>query len=254
MLTRGREVQARSPDTVLSPLPRGFVSAVFLLLPADTRLRCSEVSRAWRALLANATLFTSLNLSLDSGVACFSLALLRAAAAKAGGSWSAAVPAAAARADRSAYIRKSKVCPQPKKNKNTTAVTDSALFFSSLRVMRATNQPFIDMRVAATIAPCEHLIQFRSLSSLFQPHSPRAGVRFPEQPVFARGGSTQRDIPGPRTKGAEAARRLAANKENSSRCARAQRDERQQHHGGDEARLAAACGGCGGGHLRRKGR
>ena len=82
MLTRGREVQARaSPDTILSPLPRCYVRAVFLLLPVDTRLRCSEVSRAWRALLAD----TSLNLSLDSGLARFNLALLRTAAAKAGG-------------------------------------------------------------------------------------------------------------------------------------------------------------------------
>ena len=86
MLTRGREAKARaSPDTVLSPLPRGFVRAVFLLLPVDTRLRCSEVSRAWRALLADTSLYTRLNLSLDSGLARFNLALLRTAAAKAGG-------------------------------------------------------------------------------------------------------------------------------------------------------------------------
>ena len=84
MLTRGREAQARaSADTVLSPLPRGFVRAVLLLLPADTRLRCSEVSRAWRALLADTTLFSSLNLSVRSGLSRFSLPLLRAAVAKA---------------------------------------------------------------------------------------------------------------------------------------------------------------------------
>ena len=48
MLTRGRAAQARaSPDTVLSPLPRCFVHAVFLRLPVDARLRCAEVSRAW---------------------------------------------------------------------------------------------------------------------------------------------------------------------------------------------------------------
>ena len=86
MLTRGCEAQARaSPDTVLSPLSRCFVRAVFLLLPVDTRLRCSEVSRAWRALLADTTLFTSLDLSISSGLASFSLPLLRAAVAKAGG-------------------------------------------------------------------------------------------------------------------------------------------------------------------------
>ena len=88
MLTRGREAQARaSPDTVLSPLPRCFVRAVFLLLPADQRLRCIEVSRAWRALLADTSFFTCLNLStyINSGVARFSEALFHAAIAKAGG-------------------------------------------------------------------------------------------------------------------------------------------------------------------------
>ena len=57
MLTRAREAQARAlPNTVFSPLPRCFVSAVFLLIPVDTRLRCSEVDRAWRALLADTSL------------------------------------------------------------------------------------------------------------------------------------------------------------------------------------------------------
>ena len=56
-----------------------------LLLPADTRLRCSEVSRAWRALLADTSFFTSLDLSISNGLLRFSLPLLRAAAAKAGG-------------------------------------------------------------------------------------------------------------------------------------------------------------------------
>ena len=86
MLTRSREAQASaSPDIVLSPLPCGFVRAVLLLLPVDTRLRCSEVSRAWRALLADTSLFCCLNLSIDSGCARFSLPLLRADSAKAGG-------------------------------------------------------------------------------------------------------------------------------------------------------------------------
>ena len=86
MLTRGREAHARaSPDTVLSPLPRGFVRAVFLLLPVDTRLRCSEVNRAWRALLSDTTFFECLDLSVSSNLANFSLPLLRAALAKAGG-------------------------------------------------------------------------------------------------------------------------------------------------------------------------
>ena len=86
MLTRGREAQARSlPDTVLSPLPRCFVRAVFLLLPVDTRLRCCEVSRAWRALLADTTFWARISLCTSSGIQRFSLPLLRAAVAKAGG-------------------------------------------------------------------------------------------------------------------------------------------------------------------------
>ena len=86
MLTRGCEAKAHaSPDTVLFPLPRCFVRAVFLLLPVDTRLRCCEVSRAWRALLADTTFFSRLNLSASSGVEHLSLPLLRAAVAKAGG-------------------------------------------------------------------------------------------------------------------------------------------------------------------------
>ena len=86
MLTHGRVGRAPpSVSDVLSPLPRWFVHAVFLLLPVDTRLRCCEVDRAWRALLADATLFSCLNLSASSGVARFSLPLFRAAVAKAGG-------------------------------------------------------------------------------------------------------------------------------------------------------------------------
>ena len=86
MLTRGRKAQAlASPDTVLSPLPRCFVRAVFLILPADTRLRCSEVSRAWQALLADASLWSCISLSASSGLERFNEALLHAAVAKAGG-------------------------------------------------------------------------------------------------------------------------------------------------------------------------
>ena len=58
---------------------------MFLVLPVDTRLRCSEVSRAWRALLADATFFARLDLSISSGLARYSLPLFRAALAKAGG-------------------------------------------------------------------------------------------------------------------------------------------------------------------------
>ena len=87
MLTRGRVARALPPSAsdVLSPLPRWFAHAVLLLLPVDTRLRCSGVDRAWRALLADMTLFSRLNLSASSGVARFSLPLFRAAVANAGG-------------------------------------------------------------------------------------------------------------------------------------------------------------------------
>ena len=86
MLTSGRDARARaSPDTVLFPLPRCFVRAVFLLLPADTRLRCSEVSRAWRALLADTTFLKCLDLPVSSSLSSFNVPLLRAAVAKAGG-------------------------------------------------------------------------------------------------------------------------------------------------------------------------
>ena len=58
---------------------------IFALLPVDTRLRCVEVNRAWRALLADTTFFASLDLSVSSGVEGFSEALLLAAVAKASG-------------------------------------------------------------------------------------------------------------------------------------------------------------------------
>ena len=70
-------------DLLILPLP--FTHAVFVLVPVDTRLRCSEVNRAWRALLADTTLWERLNLSLESGLLRFSEALLHAAVAKAGG-------------------------------------------------------------------------------------------------------------------------------------------------------------------------
>ena len=69
----------------LLALPRPLVFAIFALLPVDTRLRCSEVNRAWRALLADTTLYSRLDLSVSSGLIRFNDALLRAAVAKAGG-------------------------------------------------------------------------------------------------------------------------------------------------------------------------
>ena len=69
----------------LLALPHPLVLAIFDLLPVDTRLRCSEVNRAWRALLADATFWKCLKLAINIGWLHFSLPLLRAAAAKAGG-------------------------------------------------------------------------------------------------------------------------------------------------------------------------
>ena len=70
----------------LLALPRPLVLAVFARLPVDTRLRCSEVNRAWRALLAETSLWICLDLSTSSGlIEPCSEPLLRAAVAKAGG-------------------------------------------------------------------------------------------------------------------------------------------------------------------------
>ena len=65
-------------------LPRPLVTAILLQLPVNTRLRCSEVSRAWRALLADAVLWRRLNF-FNVALANFSEALFVAAVAKAGG-------------------------------------------------------------------------------------------------------------------------------------------------------------------------
>jgi len=71
---------------VLSPLPTELVRLVFLLLPADVRLRCREVCRGWCAFLAEASLWRVCDLSARSGVAARrKLALLRAATERAQG-------------------------------------------------------------------------------------------------------------------------------------------------------------------------
>ena len=69
----------------LLSLPRPLALAIFALLPVDTRLRRCEVSRAWRALLADTTFFERIDLHASSGLQRFSEKLLRAAVAKAGG-------------------------------------------------------------------------------------------------------------------------------------------------------------------------
>ena len=70
----------------LLALPRPLALTFFIRLPVDTRLRCCEVSRAWRALLADTTFWASLDLSIFSGrMLRYCLPFFRAAAAKAGG-------------------------------------------------------------------------------------------------------------------------------------------------------------------------
>ena len=66
-------------------LPLPLVVDIFLLLPADQRLRAAEVSRGWRVTVSLPALWRRLDLSPASGVAQRALAaLLRAAAARAG--------------------------------------------------------------------------------------------------------------------------------------------------------------------------
>jgi hypothetical protein len=78
--------------TALSPLPLSVVLHIFNLLPVDVRLRCAEVCRGWRAVLTERSLWTRLDLLCASGVRLplrwpYPLdALLRCAAARAGGS------------------------------------------------------------------------------------------------------------------------------------------------------------------------
>ena len=76
-----------APATLdLAALPQPVALRVLALLPADTRLRCAEVCRAWRALVAERSLWTHLDLSFTSGVSTRdSFALLGAAAPRAAG-------------------------------------------------------------------------------------------------------------------------------------------------------------------------
>jgi hypothetical protein len=67
-------------------LPLPLAHKIFAALPADTRLRCVEVCPFFRDTLAERSLWTRLDLSDTSGVSHrVTPALLRAAAAKAGG-------------------------------------------------------------------------------------------------------------------------------------------------------------------------
>ena len=62
-----------------------LVLHIFSLLPVDQRLRCAEVSRAWRATVALPELWRRVDLSVNSDVEHFTPALLHAVVARAGG-------------------------------------------------------------------------------------------------------------------------------------------------------------------------
>jgi len=79
------EEQRRLASEALSPLPRNAVEQIFKALPVDTRLRCREVSRSWRAALADWSYWSTVDLGLGSGVKKPSAALLEAATSRAGG-------------------------------------------------------------------------------------------------------------------------------------------------------------------------
>jgi len=86
MSRRSQRLALQDPALhVLAPLFPELISAIFAQLPVDSRLRCREVCRGWRAFLADARLWQVLDLSLSSGVARRSLALLRAASERAQG-------------------------------------------------------------------------------------------------------------------------------------------------------------------------
>jgi len=86
MSRRSQRLALQDPALhILSPLLPELISLVFALLPVDSRLRCREVCRGWRAFLSDARHWQVLDLSLTSGVARRTLALLRAACERAHG-------------------------------------------------------------------------------------------------------------------------------------------------------------------------
>jgi hypothetical protein len=70
--------------TPLDALPLALCLRIFMLLPVDARLLAAAVCRSWRRMLAERSLWTRLDLSRTSGMRN-PMALLRAAAARAGG-------------------------------------------------------------------------------------------------------------------------------------------------------------------------
>jgi hypothetical protein len=84
---RDAAARAAPPATTIAALPHALLARVFACLPVDARLRCCEVCRGWRHVLATEhSLWTALDLSETSGAMEYVTdALLRAAAAKASG-------------------------------------------------------------------------------------------------------------------------------------------------------------------------
>jgi hypothetical protein len=77
---------AERESSALPPLPLSLALFIFALLPVDARLRCREVCRGWRAVLLERSLWLRLDMSPKAGLARPARdALLRAAAARAGG-------------------------------------------------------------------------------------------------------------------------------------------------------------------------
>jgi hypothetical protein len=72
--------------SALAPLPHAVTVHIFSLVPADTRLRCREVCRGWRATLDDCGAWLQLDLRPTAGLARPATdALLHAAAARAAG-------------------------------------------------------------------------------------------------------------------------------------------------------------------------
>jgi hypothetical protein len=77
---------APSLAAALASLPHAVTVHIFSLVPVDTRLRCREVCRGWRATLDDCGAWLQLDLRSTAGLARPATdALLRAAAARAGG-------------------------------------------------------------------------------------------------------------------------------------------------------------------------
>lgn len=55
-----------APAVTLASLPVSVAHQILLLLPVDCRLRCAEVCRAWRAVVAERSLWTHVDLSAAS--------------------------------------------------------------------------------------------------------------------------------------------------------------------------------------------